>query len=504
MSRTYRPRAERPGPGKTSKPKKGHQINRGKWTEDRIRKIKQYLRKPSAGDPDEVRTQLEHYKNYRFKIKNGRLFVDVPGGDTKEILSDKQVHQKIRDMYAKDEEHVGRIPTIYHTLNKKFVNISWAKVEKAVKSTTNYQLYDARQVSKPRGGPTVDAERVGALLEIDLAVFSQGKSTGILPRDKNAGYTGLVVVIDALSGYVQAEAYKTKTIDEVTSLTRTILRKFQARMKLKGGTAQHDGGGEFGGGGGGTSKFTDMVTSFGIKEIALPKSRSAVHVEGVNNQIRKNINSRLAASGKKSWVSIYRKIISGLNNTSFTDWRAPQTPLEITKLSPKEQRKLFFLSKAKKEKRNAKLKGANLRDLEPGEFVRIALDAKTKGEKPQQKGPRQKWSAKVYTISKRSKKGVYTLKEMPKRRYARYWLQLVPDKRDVEGKDVKKQGARQYDPEPEKERPVPPVDARGYPAAGQAGSRGRPYRSRQAAFSAGHKTGDPVHWRRGQKVYRKL
>ena len=93
----------------------------------------------------------------------------------------------------------------------------------------------------------------------------------------------MVVVIDALSGYVQAEAYRSKRIDEITHLTRTILNKFKKLMKLRGGTCQHDGGAEFGGGGGGTSDFIDMVTSFGMKDIALPKSRAAVHVEGVNN-----------------------------------------------------------------------------------------------------------------------------------------------------------------------------------------------------------------------------
>ena len=136
-------------------------------------------------------------------------------------------------------------------------------VEKAIKSTKTYQLHDARQVSKPKGGKAIAVARVGALLEVDLMQFSGSKTSGILPRNKNDGFVGLVVIVDALSQYVAAVPYKTKQPDFIAAITRKLLTKMRtAGIKLKGGTLTTDRGSEFNVGKPGI--FSQTVTSFGL------------------------------------------------------------------------------------------------------------------------------------------------------------------------------------------------------------------------------------------------
>ena len=116
----------------------GSNINKARFTDERVSKIKRYLQNPKAGDPDNVKRQLLYYKNHHFTIQNGRVFVKMPSGDTKELLSDSQAIAKVKSFYGKSDESVGRIPTIYHTLKKKYVNISWNKVDKVIKADPSY------------------------------------------------------------------------------------------------------------------------------------------------------------------------------------------------------------------------------------------------------------------------------------------------------------------------------------------------------------------------------
>lgn len=95
-------------------------------------------------------------------------------------------------------------------------------------------------------------------------------------------------------------------------------------------------------------------------------------------------------------MRLVNKIVTGLNTTSFTDWRAPRTPIEVVKLSPQAQKKLAKETYVKKQARNQKLPGAKLKALEVGSWVRIALEGKVKGVKMAAKGPKQKWSSKTY------------------------------------------------------------------------------------------------------------
>ncbi len=76
--------------------------------------------------------------------------------------------------------------------------------------------------------------------------FSGNRKKGILPRDKNDGYVGLVVIVDALSQYIAAAPYKTKQPDFIAGITRKLLTKMRtAGIKLKGGKMTSDRGSEF-------------------------------------------------------------------------------------------------------------------------------------------------------------------------------------------------------------------------------------------------------------------
>lgn len=264
-----------------------------------------------------------------------------------------------------------------------------------------------------------------------------------------------------------------------------------AGIRLKGGTCTTDRGSEFNAGKPGI--FQHTVTSFGLIYSALPSGRPAVHVESANKEIRTNINSRLAAIKSKNWVRLVSKIVNGWNNTSFTDWRAPRTPLEIVQLSPQAQVKLAKETYVKKKKRNQKLPGAKLARLKVGSWVRIALEGKVKGAKMAAKGPKQKWSSKSYEITKVTEKTeMYTLGGLPKRRFARYWLQPIPGKEDYAGPGIKERGTSTYKGGPPKPEPDSKVEAI---RKNKLGSRDSPFPSKRAALDAGHKRGDHVYWK---------
>lgn len=291
------------------------------------------------------------------------------------------------------------------------------------------------------------------------------------------------MIVDGLSGYCDVEPYSKGTVEHISELTRTILKRMGQKMKLRGGKCFSDAGTEFLGPKGQRSNlFTDVVTGFGMRYSALPTAHIATYVEEKNGDIRRNINSILAKKGSKKWTEIYRQVVNGLNSSSFTDFRAPRSPNDILKLSAKEQRKLFFEHKKHKSKRNAKEPGARLAPIPVGSFVRLALKPKMKGAKIERKGPKPRWSGKSYKVLKMSKRNMYTVEGLPKRRFNRYMLQPIPGKRDVDTEQFKDRGTRTF------------TDARAYPHAGEPGSKENPFKDKSAARKAGFRKSDPVYW----------
>ena len=204
-----------------------------------------------------------------------------------------------------------------------------------LKSSKTYSLYDARQLAKPRGGgKTIDSDKPGQLLEIDHTFYSKN-NRGLLPKSKNQQYIGAVVVVDVFSGYTDAEPVKSTQQYDTLIAVRKIFKRLKTKMSLTG-TLQSDGGVEYRNpNAAGRNLFTEMVNSFGLTYIQVSR-KTAVHVEQRNNDLRKNINSRLAASGSKNWVPLLKPMIREINKTVFTDYRQPNSPNELLKLPRKE------------------------------------------------------------------------------------------------------------------------------------------------------------------------
>lgn len=127
-------------PTKKSKGK-GKQINRGRWSQKRIKDIVSHLQ----GNPTESGeyTQL-YYPDFKFTTASGRLYATDDTWGKREIISPERATKLIQQSYSKNDAHVGRIPSTFHTLRKKFIGVSYPLVEKAIKSTKTYQLHDAR------------------------------------------------------------------------------------------------------------------------------------------------------------------------------------------------------------------------------------------------------------------------------------------------------------------------------------------------------------------------
>ena len=65
----------------------------------------------------------------------------------------------------------------------------------------------------------------------------------------------------------------------------------------------------------------------------------------------------MAALDLHNWVPLLQPIVKTMNNTTFDakDPRRELTPMQITKFSAKEQKKLFFDVRDNKRKRSEKL-----------------------------------------------------------------------------------------------------------------------------------------------------
>ena len=118
-------------------------LNRANFKDERVAQIRKYLRDPSAGDPDEVQQQLNYFKKYKFSINNGKLFAEHEGV-RKQILSDSEIEKKVANIYDTKPDHYGRGPTLLAHMRQKYWNVSYKKIQRGLKSSKTYTLYDAR------------------------------------------------------------------------------------------------------------------------------------------------------------------------------------------------------------------------------------------------------------------------------------------------------------------------------------------------------------------------
>ena len=102
-------------------------LNRANFKDERVEQIRKYLRDPSAGDPDNVKRQLDYFKNYTFTLNNGKLFASRDGV-RKQILSDSEIEKKVAEIYDKKPDHYGKGPTLLAHMRQKYWNVSYQKV----------------------------------------------------------------------------------------------------------------------------------------------------------------------------------------------------------------------------------------------------------------------------------------------------------------------------------------------------------------------------------------
>ena len=139
-----------------------------------------------------------------------------------------------------------------------------------------------------------------------------------------------------------------------------------------------------------------------------------------------------------------------MNETPLTDSRAPLTPKEIVALNPAQQRKVFYKLRDFRLKRNKKTPGARQREINVGSFVRVALREAAKGTPMKNtRGPRQIYSAKSYrVVAKTGQHPVrFKLRGIPRRRFVREDVLLIPKELNVEGKNLDKKqmaGTRRF------------------------------------------------------------
>lgn len=149
------------------------------------------------------------------------------------------------------------------------------------------------------------------------------------------------MLVDCLSKFTVATAFSSKKMDVIARKTVSLLHDMKdAGVPVGKGTKLFaDSGSEWIGirGDGAENTFTKQITAFGVDVRFLPPRHPAVFVESRNNNIRTNINSRLAAKKSKKWVSIYKGIVGALNKAALTPpvYNA-LSPLDIIKLSVPE------------------------------------------------------------------------------------------------------------------------------------------------------------------------
>ena len=434
----------------------GIQINRADWTAERIAAFKrflggdtsaQYRGRKKNGEPYKkalrVAKLVEYYKGYDFSFRNGKLFAAGHGYGPREVLTDDQVKSKAIGYYKHKETGLGKAPSIYQHMNRKYVNVSYKKVERAIQSLASYQKFQARHVKKPAARKVMITAKPGEAIDCDLMMFT----TDYFAPSRNEGYGGLLVMVDRFSGFIAIDPFKHgkngHTADIIAHKASLILQNGEFPT-AKDGTIFHDKGSEF------LGIFPERMRQLGYKDVivSLAAGAPSPHAERAVGIIRKLINIKLTSDGRVPyrgkpargrWWPLARTVVRGYNDTPMTDYRAPYSPNELktfTGAKRKEIVKKMMESGMKRVNRMGMREdetGARvskqLKILRVGDRVRYALEnvRKTGAAKQLRDRPRQRWSDSVHTVARvvNRKLGfaVYVLDGLPRRRFEREDLQ---------------------------------------------------------------------------------
>ncbi len=432
-------------------------INRADWTKERIAAFKRYLAgdkevtyrgKKKNGEPYKkslkVAKLIEYYGGYNFSIgKGNRLMVSGEGHGPREILTDDQVVQRVQALYKHKETGLGKAPSIYQFMNQKYVNVSYRKVERAVKELPGYQKYQARHVQKPKVRKIIVSEAPGAQLDVDLMFMAEKYYE---PRF-NEGYVGLAILVDRFSGYIAISPIRkgegSKTADKISAKVVAMMRS-QAFPTRRQGKIFHDNGSEF------LGIFPERMRELGYESIVISASAGAPspHVERAVGIVKKLVNQKLTANDLKPkpksqrarWWPMVRSIVTSYNATPLTDARAPHSPNELKRMNGADRTRIMRQMMAAGSKRIRKAKGRidpntgakvskALEILKVGDRVRYAVENVRKTGANQRKYPKQRWSDSIHTVSRVVVRKLgfasYVISGHARRRFEREDLQLL-------------------------------------------------------------------------------
>ncbi len=189
----------------------GPQINRANWTKERVNAFRKYL----GGDEDasfrgrkrngdfyksavRVAKLIGSHRGYKFSIRGSDLIATDDAHGARKILTDAQVVSRAQALFKQKDNGMGKAPSIYHYLNKKFINVSYKKVETAIKALPSYQKFSARHLTKPASRKVIVVGRPGEALDTDVMYFS----TEYYRPSHNEGYDALLIVVDRFSGWL--------------------------------------------------------------------------------------------------------------------------------------------------------------------------------------------------------------------------------------------------------------------------------------------------------------
>ena len=430
----------------------GRQINRGKWSKERIAAFKRFLggdksvsfrTKKSDGTfykkPITVASLMKYYSDLSFSVKGGKLMVNS-GDNTLEVLTDEQVTKKAQGYY-RDKNGLGKAPSIYNFMKTKFANVSYKKVEKAIKALPQYQKYEARHVMKPKVRKVMVSQGPGLAIDADTMYFESGYDAYYDHRI-NGGYDALTVVVDRFSGFIGIAPLKRgpggKTAAKCIRNIKTI---FRGGFPNREGQIFTDYGSEFKG------TFKDDMQDLGYEHVVVSKVAGApsAHAERAVGIIRKLVNQKLTSNNQRPakkaqrWWPMVNQIVDGYNDTPLTDARAPYTPNQLKRASRaiinKVRNKMIGAGRKRVEKTGRIVNGARvskvLKVLKVGDTVRIALENLRKTGANKRSKPKQRWSSDTYNIqrvvSRKLGMASYVLQGLPRRRFEREDLQLISD-----------------------------------------------------------------------------
>ena len=428
-------------------------INRADWTKERIAAFRRYLAGETAAQYHgrkrngemykkalKVKTLIDYYNGYTFSIgKGGKLMVTGEGHGPREVLTDAQVMQKAVGYYKHKETGLGKAPSIYAYMNKYYVNVSYKKVERAIKGDTSYQKYEARHVKKPTARKVIVSKNPGEAIDTDVMYFSKQ----FFSPSQNEGFDALAIVVDRFSGYIAISPLRKvpggKTADVVAGKTAAMINSSGFPSK-QGGTIFHDNGVEY------REIFPEKMRQIGYNDVVISAAAGAPssHAERAVGIIRKLVNQKLSAGptpvrkNTMSWWPMVRNIVHHYNRTPMTDARTPYSPVEIINLRGAEKKKLITAMMRAGAKRVEKQPGREdpntgakvskqLEILKVGDRVRFAIRMRRKTGSDKRPYPRQEWSDSVHTVTRvvTRKLGFasYVLSGLPRRRFEREDIQ---------------------------------------------------------------------------------